>query len=74
MSGTAAATKISASAQLVKNMMVTPMTTVSEVTTSMMSPNAIQRRIRLRSLMDRDSNWPLPQRSWNPTVRFCRCR
>jgi hypothetical protein len=72
--GTAAAMKIRASGQLVNSMTVNPITTVSAVTTSMMAPNAIQRRIRFRSLMARDSSWPLPQRSWNSTDRSCRCR
>ena len=50
------------------------MTTVRAVTTSMMAPKAIQRRMKFRSLMARLSSWPEPQRSWNSTASRCRWR
>ncbi len=71
MIGTAAARKISASCQLIENITTTPITTVSVVTTSIIAPNAIQRRRKFRSVMARDSSWPEPQRSWKATVRSC---
>ncbi|MCY1240296.1 hypothetical protein D9M72_531370 [compost metagenome] len=73
MMGTAAARKISASCQLMANITTTPITTVSVVTTSMMAPNAIQRRRKFRSVMALESSCPDPQRSWKDTVRSWRC-
>lgn len=72
--GTAAARKIKPSSQLMANIKATPIATVSAVTTSMIAPNAIQRRMKFKSLMARLSSCPEPQRSWNSTARFCRWR
>ncbi len=48
-----------------------PTTIVRMFTMNSTRPNAIQRRMRFRSLTMRDSSCPLCHRSWNATGSRC---
>ena len=65
--------KIRPSTQEMLTRITSPMMMVSRLTTRSTSPKEIQRRMRLRSVIARDSNCPLGQRSWKLTGRSWRC-